>query len=176
MNQRVFHFLCVRCTVYCIHPTLRSTSLIHFMTRWEVHTNGSTFWCSDCIRRACSTWKPFEPNTLYPDDGFCLHLPRKHKNIHCWRRFSHTSFSKWSKCSSSMPSSRLTWWNLLVMLRWHSRSWRVRELSMRPSTRWVWKAWEYWGKPTSLNQALATQWWSISAALDSLQKHRMATN
>lgn len=34
-------------------------SLIHLMTRWEVHTSGSTFWCSHWIRRACSAWETF---------------------------------------------------------------------------------------------------------------------
>lgn len=85
-----------------------------------------------------------------------------------WCMFLLTSLSKLSTCSSSMPRSKLTWWNFLVMLRWRSRSRRVSEFSMRPSTKWLWKAWEYWGNPTSLNQALATQWWSISAALDNL--------
>lgn len=78
-----------------------------------------------------------------------------------------TSLSKLSRCSSSMPSSRLAWWGFLTF-RWRSISRRLRQFSIRPSTRWVWKAWEYWGRPTSLNQALATQWWSMSAALDSL--------
>lgn len=91
-----------------------------------------------------------------------------------WVKLFLTSLSNWSSCSSSMPSSRLIWWNFLVMLRWRSRSWRVSEFSMRPSTRWLWKAWEYWGRPTSLNQALATQWWSRSAALDNLQMKKQS--
>lgn len=102
-------------------------------------------------------------------------IPPQHVHAHSssifpWARcvVSLTSLSKLSECSSSMPSSRLTWWNFLVMLRWRSRSWRVSEFSMRPSTKWLWKACEYWGKPTSLNQAFATQWWSMSAALDNL--------
>lgn len=152
-------WLCYTCLQV---PTFRSMSLIHLMTRWDVQTSGSTFWCSHCIRRACRACRSCWHHTEI--------LPSSHlklENILDWCLVL-TSLSNWSSWSSSMPSNRLTWWNFLVMLRWRSRSWRVSEFSMRPSTRWLWKAWEYWGRPTSLNQALATQWWSRSAALDNL--------
>lgn len=68
-----------------------------------------------------------------------------------------TSLLKSTWHSSSMPSRMLTWWNFLDTLRCRSRSRFTRELSMRPSTRWFWKAWEYWDRPMSFSQALATQ-------------------
>lgn len=47
---------------------------------------------------------------FHPAEDLCL----VHAYI-CW--FALTSLSKLSECSSSMPSSKLTWWNFLLMLR-----------------------------------------------------------
>lgn len=80
-----------------------------------------------------------------------------------------TSLSKLRVCSSCIPSRRLFWWAFLETCRCFSRSVRVSVLRRRPSTRWVWKNWEYWGRPTSVSQAWATQWWSRSAALERLK-------
>lgn len=68
-----------------------------------------------------------------------------------------TSLLKFTWYSSSIPSRMLTWWNFLDTFRCFSRSRFIREFSIRPSTRWFWKAWEYWDRPMSLSQALATQ-------------------
>ncbi len=83
-----------------------------------------------------------------------------------------TSLSKLSVCSSCIPSSRLFLWAFLDTCRCFSRSVHVSVLRRRPSTRWVWKNWEYWGRPTSVSQAWATQWWSRSAALERLKQHK----
>lgn len=83
-----------------------------------------------------------------------------------------TSLSKLTIWSSWIARSRLVWWPGSLMLRNRSRSRRFREFSTRPSTKWVWKVWEYCGKPTSLSHDVATQWWSISDALDSLEDDR----
>lgn len=68
-----------------------------------------------------------------------------------------TSLLKFTWYSSSIPSRMLTWWNFLDTFRCFSRSRFISEFSIRPSTRWLWKAWEYWGRPMSFSQALATQ-------------------
>lgn len=39
----------------------------------------------------------------------------------------------------------------LDTFRCFSRSRFIREFSIRPSTRWFWKAWEYWDRPMSLS-------------------------
>lgn len=80
-----------------------------------------------------------------------------------------TSLSKLSICKIWIARSRLVWWNGSPMLRNLSRSLRLREFSTRPSTRWVWKVCEYWGSPMSLSHDVATQWWSMSEALESLE-------
>lgn len=80
-----------------------------------------------------------------------------------------TSLSKLTIWSSWIARSRLVWWLGSPMLRNRSRSRRFKEFSTRPSTKWAWKLWEYCGKPTSLSHDVATQWWSISDALDSLE-------
>lgn len=79
-----------------------------------------------------------------------------------------TSLLKLSMCRSWIPSSRLHWWAFLDTCRCFSRSARVRELRRRPSTKCVRKNWEYCGSPTSFSHACATQWWSRSAAYESL--------
>lgn len=68
-----------------------------------------------------------------------------------------TSLLKFTWYSSSIPSRMLTWWNFLETFRCFSRSRFIREFSILPSTRWFWKAWEYWDRPMSFSQALATQ-------------------
>ena len=51
-----------------------------------------------------------------------------------------TSLLKFTWYSSSIPSRMLTWWNFLDTFRCFSRSRFIRECSIRPSTRWFWKA------------------------------------
>lgn len=82
-----------------------------------------------------------------------------------------TSLLKLSMCRSWIPSSMLLWWAFLDTCRFFSRSARVIVLSRRPSTKCVWKNWEYCGRPTSFSHACATQWWSRSAAFDNLTAH-----
>lgn len=87
-----------------------------------------------------------------------------------------TSLSKLSICRSWIARSRLVWWKWSLTLKNRSRSLRLREFSTRPSTKWAWKVWEYWGNPTSLSHDVETQWWSISEAFDSLREGQSATS
>lgn len=112
-------------------------------------------------------------------DGCCSFLVRfstcgnsHHAVLLVYEYVCVTSLSKLSVCSSCIPSSRLFWWAFLDTCRCFSRSVRVSVLRRRPSTRWVWKNWEYWERPTSVSQAWATQWWSRSAALERLKQHK----
>lgn len=96
-------------------------------------------------------------------------ISTKRYAVWMYRKTFLTSLSKLSICRSWMPDRMLVTWNLLVMLKMVSRSFRVREFNTLPSTSWLWKTCEYCGSPMSFSQHLDTQWWSISAALESLK-------
>lgn len=97
--------------------------------------------------------------------------------IFCSKVHDLTSLSKLSICRSWIARSRLVWWKWSPMFRNLSRSLRLSEFRTRPSTKLVWKVWEYWGRPTSLSHDVETQWWSSSDALESLRmaRHRLET-
>lgn len=191
------HHLCYHCCFFLI-GTFRSISLIHLMMRWQVHTTGSVLWfshsdrldCKICIKTVFTGYFLFSfinvldlSGFVFPNwailmcvcDGCCSFLVM----FSACTNFHHavllvcvcvcTSLSKLSVCSSCIPSSRLFWWAFLDTCRCFSRSVRASVLRRRPSTRWVWKNWEYCGRPTSVSQAWATQWWSRSAALERLK-------
>lgn len=97
-------------------------------------------------------------------------------SLYVYRNKTLTSLSKLSICRSWMADRMLVTWNLLVMLKMVSRSFRVREFSTLPSTSWLWKTCEYCGSPMSLSQHLDTQWWSMSAAFESLGSTNRTTS
>lgn len=164
------HFVRRACRA-CVNTTHRKYLCGRSQGKHRGKYKGLLRWWS--IKSSCrQQWKP---HAVLTESNFMQNSDRgqtKNIFIHSFKydtSYSLTSLSKLSICSSWIARSMLVWWNWSLMLRNLSRSLRLREFSTRPSTKWVWKVWEYWGSPTSLSHDVATQWWSISDAFESLE-------
>lgn len=151
-------------------------SLIHLMTRWLVQTTGSRSRFSHWARRACIICRDVMKKANWSVYFTISSTLLAYFQSECEYAKKIASLSKLSICRSWMADRMLVTWNLFVMLKMVSRSLRVIEFSTLPSTNWLWKTCEYWGSPTSPSQVWDTQWWSISAALESLSDKNETQN